>query len=367
MTKVRSLRHRPTHYLTTDDGDEVEVQFAPIDSLDIHVERVGNKLVVAYLAQDHAPSNPMTDFDGQGTLYTRGERVITDDSDEVYSNLCIGRYGEVEGHHVCTINGHRATLAEHAADEFMKMHGGYNLAIEWCDETGYDHDVEDEDLATRLFDLIYGDLVSGDFESDKIYNLIVRLFMENWREIVGPYVVPVSYCASNHGPGTTSVSVTDWDGDPDEPPNGVWVADECCIGNIGKGLPRGYKVEFDHHERWGGLYSFALKNKAVILKHGMVIAVMSSLREAHEVVRDLGPLDVAWAAEMYAEGVLKEYQDWCNGNVYGCVVETFEKGDDDDWGLISDDSCWGFIGSDYAEQTLLDEYFKPAVKAAQAD
>ena len=44
--------------------------------------------------------------------------------------------------------------------------------------------------------------------------------------------------------------------------------------------------------------------------------------------------------EKYATGVCEEFSQWCNGEVYGYVIE----GKDGD----HLDSCWGFYGYDYA-------------------
>lgn len=46
-----------------------------------------------------------------------------------------------------------------------------------------------------------------------------------------------------------------------------------------------------------------------------------------------------------ANAILDEYSRWCNGEVYGVIVETFQK--DPETGFIEaieTDSCWGYIG-----------------------
>lgn len=49
----------------------------------------------------------------------------------------------------------------------------------------------------------------------------------------------------------------------------------------------------------------------------------------------------------YAEGEVKEYARWMEGDCYGVVIEA---GDEDDDDAEQVDSCWGFIGSDYATE-----------------
>lgn len=44
--------------------------------------------------------------------------------------------------------------------------------------------------------------------------------------------------------------------------------------------------------------------------------------------------------------VLDNYSDWCNGEVYGYSVLTFDKEGNE----LDCDECWGFIGSDYAKE-----------------
>ena len=70
----------------------------------------------------------------------------------------------------------------------------------------------------------------------------------------------------------------------------------------------------------------------------------------------------------HAQGALDTYSAWCNGEVYGVVVWVYTRENDDaDWGEPDRDSeCWGYIGSDYAEQELEDQ-FNAAVTAADQE
>jgi hypothetical protein len=63
------------------------------------------------------------------------------------------------------------------------------------------------------------------------------------------------------------------------------------------------------------------------------------------------------AAEANAKSVLQEYQRYCDGEVYGWVVETVDI--DLDTGAITYkdiDNCWDYIGFDYATETLKEEF-----------
>lgn len=374
MLNVRKVTHRPTYFVDTDAG-EVEVQFEPIDTYTgIHVERVGDKLVVAYRVQDSDPSNPMTDYDCQGTLYTKPTRgygggVITDNMGELLNALRLDGENEVDEQVNFTINGLTQSLADHALDTFTFVNYGNDLVREWIEEghcrRSYETDeLDDEDIAVGWRDDVKQSILLGNFKLDEFQALMLDLYKKHWREIVGPYVVPVHYCSSNHGPGTTSCGVANWDGDPDDLPDGVWVADSGAIENINHApLPRNVHVKYDYNEqRWRVLHEVP----------GGVNQEFTEADYAFTFAHTPGPGDVAWAAERYAEGILSEYAEWCNGNVYGCCVETFVNAEEDPgepakWEQESEDSCWGFIGSEYAERTLKEDFFDPAVRAASKE
>jgi len=62
---------------------------------------------------------------------------------------------------------------------------------------------------------------------------------------------------------------------------------------------------------------------------------------------------------IYAQQFLDQFNAIISGDVYGCVVETFELEGDQ----IESDSCWGFVQSDYAEESLKDCFFDPTCAA----
>lgn len=370
MLKVRKVRHAPTHYITLDSGDEVEIMFEPCEWMGIHVEQVGTKLVVAYNAPDSDPMNPMEMGDCNGDIYTKSSRygggVITDNDSEFYSALGLDNYGGVDRDQKCTIEGATITLAEHAATQFLRDEGGLFLTEEWCDENPeHGYDVKDEDLSINLYDNIWADLADGSFKYEEIDKLIVELFKQNWREIVGPYVVPLSHFSER---GDTSFSVTDWDGDPDDLPTGVWVACKCAIENIDcNPLPYGVEVSYDYGTK--GWNATGKPSWKVTGPNG-IDQRFEDHKAAFEFAHTLGEGDIAWQARCYAKGIVEEYAEWCSGNVYGCIVETFENvgtEDEPEWEQAEEEACWGFIGSEHAEQALIDEFFKPALAGLQPE
>lgn len=54
----------------------------------------------------------------------------------------------------------------------------------------------------------------------------------------------------------------------------------------------------------------------------------------------------------YCDAVMKEFTDWCNGEIYGICRVNYIKVDDT-WKQVGDDeACWGYIGREYVEQEL---------------
>ena len=267
-------RTRVTHSLSVDDN-EFELEHAPVDHIDPLVHIAGDKAVVAYLVQDHTPPNPMVDHDSQGTLYTRNTQTITDNDYEFERALGLDGYGNPDTHKRFTFN-----------------------SKDWC-----------------LYELAQNALAPG-ADDDEIEAKAFELYPKFWRDIAGPYVVPVQYLSQSYD----IIRPTSWDGNVNRLPDGVWVADEGAIENM-------------------------------VSTETVAGAPQDSL--------------LPELAVQYAKGVLEEYSNWCNGNVYGCVVELFEQNNGYWAGAADPDlehSCWGFIGDDYAKSALKEEFFDPMVR-----
>jgi len=61
-------------------------------------------------------------------------------------------------------------------------------------------------------------------------------------------------------------------------------------------------------------------------------------------------------AREYAQQFLGLFNDINSGQVFGCVVQTYEE----DGTEVDTDSCWGFVGSKYAEEVLKSDHFDSA-------
>lgn len=58
----------------------------------------------------------------------------------------------------------------------------------------------------------------------------------------------------------------------------------------------------------------------------------------------------------WANSSLDEYSKYCNGEVFGCCVDTFELQGDGSFEIVEDDACWGMTGADYATESLKSDY-----------
>jgi len=69
----------------------------------------------------------------------------------------------------------------------------------------------------------------------------------------------------------------------------------------------------------------------------------------------------------FCKQFLETYNAILGGEVYGCVVETFQQdaSDEDMWRRVSEDACWGFIGSKDSMESLQSEFFAPAVESVE--
>jgi hypothetical protein len=384
--KIRTSVHR-TSTLICDEG-EIELEFEPYNDNSVLVHREGDKLVVAYLVQDEdaGSCNPMENC-ASGNLYTKSpysarDSVITDNDPEFYAALGLDRYGSINSDYVLEIDGCVQSLWDHAADIVFADLCDEDLcnALVWCNKYYSGMDLTDEELVAlsefnvtgqeldtykaRFKDQLLNDLRDGSgYHSDLVSSELAKLFPKHWERIVGPYVVPV---ASSGGNYDTCYSPTGWDGDVDDLPDGVWVADTDAISNIGNGQRLNISVRSGKETYKGPLGYIVFDNDAKV-----------AFFEDHKAALDFveatygdRPFDIATAAVNYAASTLEEYSRWCSGEVFGCVVKTLDlkdpEAEEPEWvSRLDYDSCWGFIGEDYAMASLGSDFFDPAIKAVQ--
>jgi hypothetical protein len=58
------------------------------------------------------------------------------------------------------------------------------------------------------------------------------------------------------------------------------------------------------------------------------------------------------AALEMAEEACETYTSWCNGDCYGIVIGIYDLEGD----VVEEDTCWGYVGSEWAEEALEEEF-----------
>lgn len=178
-----------------------------------------------------------------------------------------------------------------------------------------------------------------------------------WKNIVGPYVVPLTVSFSNSS--MYSVKLLEWDGDFIDPPS-HWIAEtEDERGNTdANACPPGYHlVPIKEATGWGispdindcALIKSDDPTKCAILmgNHGDVH------RQAIEIYGKPGYQGTFEAAQRYAMGVMKEYLKWCEGDCWGVYSMTYEaKESKHPLKAEHEDATWGMIGHDWAIESM---------------
>jgi hypothetical protein len=317
------------------NGLEYELEFRPLE--DVTHTQVGNKLIVSYLVQDEDPLNPMKEFDANGTLFTKPSRYgggAISDSRDWGSHLGLTEYGDPNLEDEAVVDRATSLIRAHVCKD--------PDFIAWALET-----FEEFSWIEDCFDSINwrNDWVPGWLDT-----ILENMLPTAWNQLyaegkIGDYLaVPVSYSASVHGPGTTSISTTDIDSC-----DAVWVPDQDCIDNM-TFLPSGIEIEYEGNGGGNTGKQFVVRDK------GQYVKGFDKFPDALQFVRQtyqdpITHADKMRAASKYAEGVLDEYQNFCNGEVFGTVVQVFEIGEGS-LTQVDEDSCWGFIGDEYAESAL---------------
>jgi len=376
--KIRKRQH--TVNTVEINGVEVEVDFQPHYEGDIFAEVVGDMLVVAYLVHDESPESPMEICDSQGKIYTAGQRAITDDSGAINRALGVGMYGDVDidNYFTCKpyidyrgIQQNRTCLRDIAAKQYLQeVEGDIDLIAKWLDERDFERDKDEtyEMAFQERRNEIWQDLedCNGVF-CDEVEKLAIGLYPMYWKQIAGPFVVPMHYSSCSYD---TTITPQEWDGDADDLPNCIWVADKNSEDNITP-YPKG--VSMVETKPYPEVLYAVMKDEVQVFVGSWNVCKLYIKSSFPAPDQD----DLRKAAYSYAEAVAKEYASWCSGDVYGCVMQVYKKvydqeGEDLDdfvWEDQSDkqEACWGFIGNEYALEALKTEYFAPTVASIKRE
>lgn len=394
-----SRRTRTAIMAMLDDG-EVELQFDPVDHMDILHQRVGDKLVVAYLVYDQDASNPLENCDGMGKIIGRGKYETRDHAEsELFEALGLDRYGDPNYDLVADeVDVEWRRFLEGVCDETWAHvinalgfdgTGGYSpgeLINKLRDELS-ERSIFNEETVAYALEMAERYITEINPSYQQISDAAAFLEFDPAEVIKRVYTEAIE-AARIGDPDAVMLDVYDhsglhwsisgggmqcrWDTSSGA---GVWVPDDCCREEIDRRAPvyaffqikgthllRGKDKAYqmlrhlpdgkDEHmafsDDWGKLWDEA-QTLAKTMPEPTSVQLFIGRRHA---------------AEELAQQALDEYNKWLSGDCYGCVVEIFQDVADDgppNYEQIDSDHCWGFIGSDNAEENLKSEFFQPTI------
>ena len=349
-----STRTIQQHTLALDDDNDVDLEFAPSDEDHILVHQVQDKMVVAYLTRDDDSENPLTSSDCQGNIYLSNERnCIWHDPDEVRKALgCTDQWGDTvpDIEQEFSLDGVAVTLKDLAVDKYLASRDIINIIDAYFEDT--DTEFEDGETYEMAYQSEFTSIRQWAYDLDAVWELAYELYAEHWQKLAGPFVVPIQYQGIGGGCYTAYVYPTDWDGDYDDLPDGVWVADKGAMENIMWDFRKHLDLRFSefvtkktsqgrYYGFWQNVYK--VKGGTQRLYHGWSEYLAYEILRVHPEITS----EVHEKAKNYADGVLKEVEAWMNGEVYGCVTEYFTK-NGETWKQTDSESCWSYVGEDNA-------------------
>jgi len=287
-----------TVYTEDFEGHDYETDFEPVS--DVLKARVGDKVVISYLAYDNS-SMDIDDLMGEGC----GELISLhrDNQRNHHKGLeALGRNGDGEPDLDAVHRAHMAVADDRYVAACLKKYSLDELLAEFEDEqrTPVESDTE---FVTRCLgeDADYNDW------GEVIYSFVYHdVLTQMWNE-------PAYY------PGNPDAVTLD------------------CYSHSG--------------ERW----SLSGQGMQCQWDTARGAGVFVPSEDMSEELAKLEPNERKAKAREWAQSFLDTYNNIIGGQVFGCVTQVFDEDGDE----ADSDSCWGFIGSDYAEQALKEEFFDP--------
>jgi hypothetical protein len=268
---------------------DLDLEFEPCIK-ELKVKKVGDKIVVGYIAYDNSSCNPLEDFEGQGGL------LVTESACHHIGLVEFkGRFSKLKLD--LEADGIIETVAEIIKEEIRQTPEMIPWAVKLRLELGAEVYLL---LAEKLAGVWQNDIEWSDVDEDYIGKLkVFEVYAEEaWERLYAqgkigtPLAIPVRY-EDCYRVSVYPCSI--------EEANAVWVPDKCCLENISR-----------------------------------LCAANASYPERLKVAKE------------YAKNVLEEYEKWCNGEVFGVIIETFDEAGEH----IDTESCWGIIGEEYADEEL---------------
>ena len=372
--------HVTTDYLS-DGTNEFPIPYENqgVEDDSVKVEVRGDRAVLSYITgdDDSGHLNPLEDGTANGAIYLSRERncIWTDEGEVKKALFVTGRWSDEPDIDAGIIGKGGITPRDLAIKEYLDETPIIQLVDTWMEDRSMEFDDGEsyEDCLANCRMEIEEWASSLEVVEEKAH----KKFAEFWQDIVGPFAIPISY----HSHYETSISVDSWDGDADNLPDGVWVADDLAIENILWDYVSRYSTEHlpirlsysevevrRGKDANGSSYTYpvwvprfqVLSREGGVIKGGLRFPW--AVREMLETYPELLP-EIRKKAESYCEGVLKEVSSWASGDVWGCTTVYYKNVGSEtepEWVEESHDACWGYIGLDNAEAQS-EEDFNSAV------
>jgi hypothetical protein len=354
-----------------DDGTSLELE-APFtlnswEQPEVKIKQVGDRIVVAYLAHDSDAQNPLNDG-GSGQIHHHpSSRYGRRDSD-YYSALGLDSYGNIRVDEDA-VQAHWRALVKALPVELFIIGGHEEEAADFrqalADEEAGDFTVEAQIRSALIYEF---DLTN--YDCAKLTEQIEPHLEWDWEQVAQECAEEgdkdavlldlydhsgVSYSVSGHGVRCrwdTSIGAA------------VWVPDEYARDEI---------------ERRAEVYKYAYVDDSGYsrgrgIKHTLYVQntkwtkQSDDWRELYQLAKEIARLkkkageppefDGRRIATLeLAESACESYTAWSNGDCYGVCVGIYDL----EGNLIEDPTCWGYVGSEWAEEAL-DEEFDSWVK-----
>lgn len=356
--------------ITLDDGTELELEapftLADWEQPEVKTKVVGNRIIVGYLAHDCDAQNPL-DGEGMGKIHHHpSSRYGRRDSD-YYDVLGLDSDGNIQID-MDAVQMYWRDLILELDDEVFALEGleadAYRMRLRLANEEA---EAEDCDLDCQIRAALQ---YQFDLDEKEIAELTQRVdaalggqwdwpsIAERFAEEGDPDAVlldiyehgNVSYSVSGHGPQCR------WDTSRG---TAVWVPDEYARDEI---------------ESHADVYAYAYVDtngyckgrniKYILRVQGTAWTKQSDdWRELYQLAKEIARLKKKAgepskfdgrriAALELAEQAASLYTSWANGDCYGVVIGIYDL----EGNLVEEDACWGYVGSEWAEEALEEEF-----------
>lgn len=344
-------------FLELSDGLEVELRFVPVNESKILKECINGQWVIGYLAEDSDAGNPLDEQDGIGAIYSSHRHAGREQHEAMQEALGLDSDWSPDLQGIW--NKHTEAVLSRYVERVLSLHDLAELVAEFAENYERDAGESDEafarDCLNKDADVSYIDNVPFWEELEAV---LQEMFEDPAFSPRNPDAVVLD--VYDHSGQVWSLSgqgmQCQWD---TARGGGVWVPDECAREKIDRRAPI-YAHYWIENTNWlqctGKKYLLhgpddfsqfssdwpSLWGQATMLAKDMPDPTPAQLTTGRE-----------RAARELAKNALDEYNAWLSGECYGIVIQVHDK---ENAALISSDDCWNFIGSEYAQEALQDEF-----------